>query len=229
MSGIVIVGAGLGGLRAAESARTAGYQGPITMIGDEPHLPYTRPPLSKEALAAGIDVAALEFRRKSSIDDVAWLLHHSVVGSDLAEHEVHLDDGRALSFEALVVASCIRPRRLPLPGLARWGYVLRTADDAARLRERLTPGARVVVLGSGFIGCVSSDASGSRRFPTSGKSRRSSSSKAIILAAFCSVNNVTFRSRCARCSSSLVSRFCLIRTMIVVSNAANPVIPCSQW
>lgn len=153
MSGIVIVGAGLGGLRAAESARAAGYQGPITMIGDEPHLPYTRPPLSKEALAAGIDVAALEFRRKRSLDDVDWLLHRAAVGCDLAAHEVHLDDGRAVAFDALVVASGIRARRLPLPGPIEGRYLLRTAEDAIRLRARLTAGARVVVLGAGFIGC----------------------------------------------------------------------------
>lgn len=153
MSGIVIVGAGLGGLRAAESARVAGYQGPITMIGDEPHLPYSRPPLSKEGLAAGIDVAALEFRRKRSLADVDWLLHRAAVGCDLAAREVHLNDGRAVSFDALVVASGIRARRLPLPGPAEGRYLLRTADDALRLHERLTAGARVVVLGSGFIGC----------------------------------------------------------------------------
>ncbi|MDI1289464.1 MAG: FAD-dependent oxidoreductase, partial [bacterium] len=85
MSGVVIVGAGLGGLRTAESLRGAGFAGPITIIGDEPHLPYNRPPLSKEALAGGIDVAGLAFRRKASVDDVTWMLGATAVA---VKHEI---------------------------------------------------------------------------------------------------------------------------------------------
>lgn len=158
MSGVVIAGAGLGALRTAESLRAAGYEGAITVVGDEPHLPYTRPPLSKEALLGGIDLGSpdlggLAFRRKPSVEDVDWRLGTSVVASDLAARTVSLADGTDLPFDGLVVASGIRPRRLSLPGPQEGRLVLRTADDAARIREQLAPGTRLLVLGSGFIGC----------------------------------------------------------------------------
>ena len=153
MSGVVIVGAGLGGLRAAETLRAAGYAGAITVVGDEEYLPYNRPPLSKEALASGIDVAGLEFRRKALVDDVRWLLGTPVVGSDLAARTVTLSDGTTLAFDGLVAASGIRPRRLPIPGPADGRFALRTAADALAVREYLTPGAVVIIMGAGFIGC----------------------------------------------------------------------------
>ena len=153
MSGVVIVGAGLGGLRAAETLRAAGYAGAITVVGDEEYLPYNRPPLSKEALAGGIDVAGLEFRRKALVDDVRWLLGTPVVGSDLAARTVTLSDGTTLAFDGLVAASGIRPRRLPIPGPADGRFALRTAADALAVREYLRPGAVVIIMGAGFIGC----------------------------------------------------------------------------
>ena len=147
MSGVVIVGAGLGGLRAAETLRAAGYEGAITVVGDEEYPPYNRPPLSKEALAGGIDVASLEFRRKPSVEDVRWLLGTPVVGSDLAARTVTLSDGTALEFDGLVAASGIRPRRLPIPGPADGRFALRTAADALAIREYLRPGAVVIIMG----------------------------------------------------------------------------------
>ncbi len=153
MSGVVVVGAGLGGLRAAESLRSAGFQGDITIVGDEPHLPYNRPPLSKEALLGGIDVEGLHFRRKATVEDVIWRLGAPVVASDLAAGTVTLDDGSTLEFDGLVVASGIRPRRLPIPGPAQGRHVLRTADDAEHVRALLAPGTHVIIMGAGFIGC----------------------------------------------------------------------------
>jgi NADPH-dependent 2,4-dienoyl-CoA reductase/sulfur reductase-like enzyme len=153
MQRVVIVGAGLGGLRAAESLRSAGYSDAITIVGDEAYLPYNRPPLSKEALAGGIDVESLEFRRKASVDDVDWLLGSAVVGCDLAARTVALDGGASLDFDGLVVASGIRPRRLPIPGPAGGRFALRTAADALAVREYLVPGAAVIIMGAGFIGC----------------------------------------------------------------------------
>ncbi len=153
MPTIVVAGAGLGGLRAAESLRAAGFTGPITIVGDEPHLPYTRPPLSKEALAGGVDVSALEFRRKAVVDDVDWRLGVAVRACDLAAGTVGLADGTVLAFDGLVVATGIRPRRLPIPGPATGRFALRTAADAEALRHVLRPGAHVVVMGAGFIGC----------------------------------------------------------------------------
>ncbi len=153
MSSVVIVGAGLGGLRAAEALRANGFAGTVTVVGDEEHLPYNRPPLSKEALAGGVDITGLEFRRKASIDDVTWHLGSGAVASDLAARTVTLADGSVLTFDGLVVASGIRPRRLPIPGPSAGRHVLRTAADARALRDLLTPGTHVLIMGAGFIGC----------------------------------------------------------------------------
>lgn len=146
---ILIVGAGLGGLRAAESLRANGYQGPITIIGDESHPPYSRPPLSKEALRDGIEVTELQFRQKASIEDVSWQLSATAVSA--TANTVTLADGSAMDFEGLVVATGIRPRHLPVPGPQP--AVLRTATDAADLRANLVNGASLLVVGAGFIGC----------------------------------------------------------------------------
>ena len=150
---VIIVGAGLGGLRTAESLRAAGYQDGIVVIGNEPHLPYNRPPLSKEALAGGVRVEDLLFRRREAIGDVEWRLGVPVVASDLTERTVTLADGQTLPFRGLVIASGIRPRQLPIPGPEEGRVVLRNADDAAHLRGRLVSGERLAILGSGFIGC----------------------------------------------------------------------------
>lgn len=149
--GVVIVGAGLGGLRSAESLRANGYTGTITVVGDEEHPPYNRPPLSKEALKGGIDVEGLHFRRRASTDDVTWHLGAPVAGVDLDDRTVTLADGTLLDFDGLVIATGIRPRHLPVPGPQP--AVLRTAADALHLRERLTSGASLLVVGAGFIGC----------------------------------------------------------------------------
>ncbi len=153
MSGVVIVGAGLGALRTAESLRASGYSGPITVVGDETYPPYNRPPLTKEALAAGVDVGALEFRQKSSVGDVTWLLGTQVVASDLASGSLTTSNGAAIPFDGLVIATGIRPLRLPIPGPTRGRHVIRTADDATEVRGHLTGGAHVVIMGAGFIGC----------------------------------------------------------------------------
>ena len=108
---VLVVGAGLGGLRAAEALRGAGFEGAITVVGDEPAMPYNRPPLSKEALAGGVHVAELEFRRKPSVSDVDWRLGSPAIASDFAARTVTLADGTHLSFDGLVIASGIRPRR----------------------------------------------------------------------------------------------------------------------
>ena len=150
---VVIVGAGLGGLRAAESLRGAGYDGHLVIVGDEPHLPYNRPPLSKEALAGGVAVEDLHFRRKAAIDDVEWRLGSAVASSDLTEGTVTLADGTVIPFAGLVIASGIRPRRLPIPGPTEGRFLLRNAEDAAQLRNSLQPGSRLVIMGAGFIGC----------------------------------------------------------------------------
>lgn len=152
MSGVVVVGGGLAGLRSAEALRAAGYAGPLTVLGEEPHLPYSRPPLSKEALKEGVRVESLEFRRKSSVDDVDFRLDCAVIASDLDAGTVTLAGGAVLHFDGLVIATGIRPRRLPIPGPTAGRIALRTVGNAADLRERLGPGAHLVVMGAGFVG-----------------------------------------------------------------------------
>lgn len=148
---VAIVGAGLGALRTAESLRANGFTGSITVIGDEPYPPYSRPPLSKEVLAGELDGASTEFPH--ALDDVTWRLGHSVIASDLDARTLTLDDGTVVPFDGLVIASGIRPRKLPIPGPEGNRYTLRTRDDAEHLRELLVPGARVLIMGAGFIGC----------------------------------------------------------------------------
>ena len=146
MPHVVVVGGGLGGLRAAEALRGHGIA--VTVIGEEVHLPYNRPPLSKEALKGGVEVEGLHFRRKH--DDIDWRLGAASTGCSLAERVVMVDDA-AYTFDGLVIASGIRPRHLPVPGMQP--PVLRTAEDALHLRQQLTPGKRLLVVGAGFIGC----------------------------------------------------------------------------
>ncbi|MEV5753728.1 FAD-dependent oxidoreductase [Actinoallomurus sp. NPDC052308] len=151
---VVVAGASLGGLRAAEQLRAAGWTGAITVVGDEPHMPYNRPPLSKEVLAGKAPFESLAFTPKASAADVEWRLGTRVASARLAERVVALDDGGELPFDGLVVATGMRPRRLPCPGPLAGRHTVRTLADAQALRAELTrPGARLVVVGAGFIGC----------------------------------------------------------------------------
>ncbi|NBM21164.1 NAD(P)/FAD-dependent oxidoreductase [Streptomyces sp. GC420] len=156
---IAVVGASLAGLRTAEQLRAAGHSGPVTVLGDEPHAPYNRPPLSKELLADPGDSdpgrlhAAVAFRRRASARDVDFRLGSAVVSADLRRGLLTLSDGAEVSFDGLVAATGLRPRRLTLPGPRAGRYALRTLDDCIALRGVLRPGARVVVIGAGFIGC----------------------------------------------------------------------------
>jgi NADPH-dependent 2,4-dienoyl-CoA reductase/sulfur reductase-like enzyme len=143
----------MGGLRAAEAVRKAGFTGEITVIGDEPHMPYNRPPLSKDALLGSGAAADLAFRVPRAAQDVIWRLGERVTASDLAARTVTLDGGETLGWNGLVVATGLSPRRLPIPGPLSGRHVIRTLDDIAGLRKELTPGGRLVVLGAGFIGC----------------------------------------------------------------------------
>ncbi|SFY53840.1 NAD(P)/FAD-dependent oxidoreductase [Streptomyces sp. F-1] len=151
---VVVAGAAMAGLRAAEQLRAAGWTGPITLIGDEPHMPYNRPPLSKEVLAGKAPFESLAFRPRASVADVRWRLGSTVVAADLDRRTVRLDDGETLAYAGLVVATGMRPRRLRCPGPLTGRHTVRTLDDAQGLRAALTRrGAKVVVVGAGFIGC----------------------------------------------------------------------------
>ncbi|OLO25818.1 ferredoxin reductase [Streptomyces sp. MNU77] len=150
---VVVVGASLGGLRAAEQLRRAGFAGEIVVIGEEPHMPYNRPPLSKTALASEPDFGKLAFAPGPDAADAVWRLGRTVVTADLPGHTVTLADGSGLTWDGLVVASGLRPRRLVLPGPAGGRHVVRTLEDARALRTALAAGRRVVVVGAGFVGC----------------------------------------------------------------------------
>lgn len=156
---VVVVGASLGGLRAAEQLRAAGHAGPITVVGEERWLPYNRPPLSKEILADDGDDdaerlhASLAFRRRTSVADVDFLLGNRAVAADLGARTISLDDGTVLAWDGLVVATGLRARRLPVPGPQTGRHVVRTLDDACGLRAAVRRQGAAVVIGGGFVGC----------------------------------------------------------------------------
>jgi 3-phenylpropionate/trans-cinnamate dioxygenase ferredoxin reductase subunit len=149
---VIIVGASLGALRTSEALRRAGYAGPLTVIGEEPHAPYNRPPLSKEVLSTGVSHSAVAFPARAATADVEWMLGARVVSADLEARTVTTDDGRKHPWRALVIATGLRSRRLDLPLIAG-RHTVRTLDDAMALRDELVPGASVVMVGAGFIGC----------------------------------------------------------------------------
>jgi len=153
MRTIAIVGMSLAGLRAAETLRREGFDGRIVAIGAEPHLPYDRPPLSKEFLAGKAEPENLVLRAQGVEDlDLDWRMERSATALDVARRELTLHDGERIRFDGLVIATGATPRTLPdQPRLAGL-FTLRTLDDALALRELLHSDPRVVVIGAGFIG-----------------------------------------------------------------------------
>lgn len=155
MRSVVVVGASLAGSRAVAELREAGFDGRVTLVGAEPHLPYDRPPLSKEVLAGkwGPERTPLHAPDRYDEWDVELVLGRRATELDVAARRVGLDDGRVLDFDGLVIATGATPRRLPgTEGLAGV-HVLRTLDDCLALRADLDAGPRrVVVVGAGFIG-----------------------------------------------------------------------------
>lgn len=152
--GMAIVGAGHVGGRAAQTLREAGWLGRITLIGAEPHMPYERPPLSKDLLTARREAEHCRLRpREAWVEDGIEHVVATVQAIDPREQVLRLDDGRTIAYEALLLATGGDARRLSIPGANSAGvHCLRTLDDALGIRQRLTPGARVVVIGGGFIG-----------------------------------------------------------------------------
>jgi 3-phenylpropionate/trans-cinnamate dioxygenase ferredoxin reductase subunit len=156
MDRIVVVGASLAGLRAAEELRVQGHPGPIAVVGDEVHRPYDRPPLSKKVLAGLQPPEATALGTVvGGIDDLEldWHLGVAATGLDLASREVLLADGERLPYDGLVIATGATPRHLPGTGDLAGVHTLRTLDDCAAIRAALVAGPRrVAVVGAGFIG-----------------------------------------------------------------------------
>lgn len=151
--GVVIVGGGLAAVRTAQALRGAGYPGPVTIVGNEPHLPYDRPALSKDALRSADHPVTLQPAQFYADNDITLLLGVAARTVDTVGHVVTLADGRELHYDELVIATGLVPRRLAsLPDLEGI-RVLRSIDDSAALREHAGSVGRAVVVGAGFIGC----------------------------------------------------------------------------
>ncbi len=158
-STVVVVGASLAGWRAVETLRTEGFEGTISLVGDEEHLPYDRPPLSKQVLAGTWppEKAVLADKRRSSEHRVHEVLGRGAVRLDVEGHKVELDDGTVLQGDAVIITTGAAPRQLPgTEGLGQHDglFTLRTLDDSIALRAAVTAvdAPRVVVIGAGFIG-----------------------------------------------------------------------------
>ncbi|MGW3040189.1 NAD(P)/FAD-dependent oxidoreductase [Kitasatospora sp. NPDC001159] len=152
---VAVVGAGAAGLHAAEALRRSGYDGRLTLIGAEDELPYDRPPLSKDLLGGEWQPDRLTLRGPQALEELRLDLRLGVraEGLDRRERTVQLSDGRRVRCGAVVVATGVRPRRLPgadapLPG----AHVLRTLADAIALRDELRSGVRLLVVGGGLLG-----------------------------------------------------------------------------
>lgn len=151
--GLIIVGGGAAAYSACQHLRANGFEERIRIIGDEPSAPYERPPLSKAYLAGDVDADALLFRPDAWYSDmsVELLTNTKVDAVGPSQKSVTLDDGKSLAYDHLLIASGGTPRRLPEFDGDRVAY-LRTTEDADNISRHLASGARIAVLGGGFIG-----------------------------------------------------------------------------
>ncbi|MBD3922471.1 FAD-dependent oxidoreductase [Paenibacillus sp. PR3] len=154
-NGMVIVGAGEAGARAAVELRAQGYDGTITLIGDERHFPYERPPLSKQQLCEAEPPTPAVILAQEKLDALRIRLLSGDAASriDRSRHIVQLASGREVPYSKLLLATGANPRRLTVQGDASEElHYLRKFDDAIAIRDKMKPGARVAVIGGGFIG-----------------------------------------------------------------------------
>jgi len=155
LSQVVVAGASMAGLRAAEALRQLGYDGRLTLIGAEAVLPYDRPPLSKEVLKGEWGPEKTTLVRDPERFEALELdlrLGRRAIGLDASARSVALDDGSQLAFDGLLIATGAAPRKLPNPHELEGVSVLRTLDDAMSIRAALEQTPRVAVVGAGFIG-----------------------------------------------------------------------------
>lgn len=151
---VVIVGASAAGTSTADALRSHGFEGRITLVGDEPHLPYDRPPLSKQLLKGASEPPDLALRAESHFEEKQIEVRRGVraVSADARKQHVTLADGTDLRYDRLVVATGVAPRRPSFPVAASAIHELRTLDDALALRGALGQARRIVVIGGGVLG-----------------------------------------------------------------------------
>ena len=153
MNRVLIVGASMGGLRTAESLRRSGFDGEITIVGAEKHLPYNRPPLSKALLAEDKELDSVAFKINTEELKADFILGNPAQSVDIENKEATLSSNEKLSYDFLVAATGLRSRKMDFQNLVESGrFSLRTYDDAKRIRSAVAPGKHVVILGAGFIG-----------------------------------------------------------------------------
>ncbi|HZT65648.1 MAG TPA: FAD-dependent oxidoreductase [Acidimicrobiales bacterium] len=151
MRRVAVVGGSLAGLTAARTIRRQGHQGPVVVIGAEPHLPYQRPPLSKEILSGKWQPERAQLKIEDGLD-LEFRTGVRAASLSVDDRTIGLDDGTSLDFDGLVIATGADVRRLPgLPDLQGVHY-LRTIDDCLAIRRAMESGPRVAVIGAGFIG-----------------------------------------------------------------------------
>lgn len=153
--GIVVVGAGHCAGQLVARLRAEGYEGRVRLIGDEPHVPYQRPPLSKAYLAGDVGLERVHMRPQKFYEsqNIELLLDNRVTGLDPRRRSLTLASGEAVGYEKLVLATGSRPRRLEVPGADLEGVCyLRRVEDADTLGDAFRPGLRLVIVGGGYIG-----------------------------------------------------------------------------
>lgn len=157
---VVIVGASVAGLTTAVTLRSLGYEGKLTLIGDEPHTPYSRPPLSKQILIGAWQPDRIKLRTDEELSalDAELLFGRSATGLDIAARRVLLNDGDTVPYDALVIATGVIPSSLPDAHHLAGVHLLRTLDDTLALRAELRRGPRVAVVGAGFLGAEAASA-----------------------------------------------------------------------
>lgn len=157
----VLVGGGYAASRAADCLRREGFEGRILIIGEEEHLPYSRPPLCKKGLLEEIGIERLPLRHADfyARSNIELMLGNPVEAVDRAARRVKLASGTAIDYDKMLLATGGRPRRLPIPGADLKGiHVIRDYEDMAGLRSQMKPGARLVIIGAGYIGLESAAA-----------------------------------------------------------------------
>ncbi|MEW1723257.1 FAD-dependent oxidoreductase [Streptomyces sp. NPDC093109] len=154
MNRVVVVGASLAGVSAIDSLRERGFRGDIVLVGAEDRLPYTRPPLSKDALAAGLSEPALRLREREWFDErgVTLQLGEAATALDTRDRRLWLGSETSIAYDGLVIATGSISRRMPMTLSMPTAHTLRTYDDARLLRQALRRGGHLVVIGAGFIG-----------------------------------------------------------------------------